>query len=108
MLKLDYSILSRFEFSRPPVGVKFLYDRPEGIKQLPAKRPFCAMLTEAHKGEAFYAGKEDHLCHGTFALGQEEIPPEFASGAKVAEVGQVNEPRAGREVYRVRSVRPVG
>ena len=99
-MTLDYSILSKFRFSRPPVGVKFLYDRPEGTEQLRSRRPFCAMLTEAHKGEAFYAGKEDHLCHGAFALGQEDIPPYYASGAVVAEVGQVADPRAGREVYR--------
>ena len=99
--KNDFSIFEKFKFQRPPVGVKFLYDKPEGIPHLKGKKAFCAMLPEAHKGEAFYAGKEDHECHGTFALGQTDIPPYFGSGAVVAEVAQVDQPRAGREVYRV-------
>ena len=99
--KNDFSIFNKFKFPRPPVGVQFLYDKPEGIQRLKEKRTFCAMLPEAHKGEAFYATKEDHLCEGTFTLGQTDIPPVFSSGAIVAAVGRVNQPRAGREVYRV-------
>lgn len=99
-MELDFSILEKLNFPLQPVGIKFLYDKPEGIDRLKAKCPFCCMLTEAHKGEAFYAGKEDHLCEGTFALGQQDIPPYFGSGAVVAEVGQVDSARAGLEVYR--------
>jgi uncharacterized protein (DUF169 family) len=106
-LDLDYSILDRFDFSRPPVGVKFLYDKPDGLERLKAKRPFCMMLTEAHRGEAFYAGEEDHLCHGMFCLGG-DIPPYYETGAVVAEVGQVADPRAGREVYRTLPRLPKG
>jgi uncharacterized protein (DUF169 family) len=100
-IKHDFSVFNKFHFERPPVGLKFLYDKPEGIQRLKVKKPFCAMLPEAHGGEAFYAAKEDHDCHGTFALGQTDVPPLFASGAVVAEVAQVEEPRAGREVYRL-------
>jgi uncharacterized protein (DUF169 family) len=99
-MKLDFSVLEKFDFQQQPVGIRFLYDKPEGIDRLKEKCPFCCMLTEAHKGEAFYAGKEDHLCEGTFALGQQDIPPYFGSGAVVAEVGQVEAARAGLEVYR--------
>jgi uncharacterized protein (DUF169 family) len=98
-MDVNYSIIDKFKFSRPPVGVKFLFDKPVDLPKLRAKRPFCMMLTEAHKGEAFYAGGEDHLCHGGFCLG-EDIPPDYACGQVVAEVGQVADARAGREVYR--------
>jgi uncharacterized protein (DUF169 family) len=96
----DFSVFKKFNFERPPVGVKFLYEKPKGIQKLKVKKAFCQMLPEAHKGKPFYAGREDHDCHGTFGLGQAEIPPNFGSGVVVADVGQVNEPRAGREVYR--------
>ena len=99
-MKLDFSILDKIDFQRQPVGIKFLYDKPEGINRLKTKSPFCCMLNEADKGEAFYAAKEDHLCEGTLALGQKDIPSYFGSGAVVAEVGQVDSPRAGLEVYR--------
>jgi uncharacterized protein (DUF169 family) len=98
--KNDLSIFNKLKFPRPPVGVKFLYEKPEGIQRLKEKRTFCAMLPEAHKGEAFYATKEDHLCEGTFTLGQTDIPPVFGSGAIVAAVGRVDQLRAGTEVYR--------
>ena len=95
-----FAVLDEFGFERPPVGVKFLYDPPEDVQRLDHKLPFCAMLPEAHKGAAFYAGVDDHECHGTFGLGQTDIPPFFGSGAVVAAVKQVDQPRAGREVYR--------
>ncbi len=103
----DYSVLDRFGFERPPIGVKFLYDKPEGMERLQEKRPLCMMLTHAHKGNAFYAGEEDHLCHGVFCLGG-DIPPDYENGAVVAEVGQVADARAGREVYRTLPRLPKG
>ena len=30
----DLSILKKFNFDRSPVGIKFLYDKPEGVKKL--------------------------------------------------------------------------
>jgi hypothetical protein len=33
-LKQDLSIFDKFEFEKAPVGVKFLFFRPEGMKQL--------------------------------------------------------------------------
>jgi len=30
----DLSILKKFDFERPPVGVKFLLDKPPGLKKL--------------------------------------------------------------------------
>jgi len=33
-LQTDLSIYNKFNFEKPPVGVKFLLTRPEGIEQL--------------------------------------------------------------------------
>jgi hypothetical protein len=33
-LTTDVSIYGTFDFERPPVGIKFLFKRPEGIEQL--------------------------------------------------------------------------
>jgi hypothetical protein len=33
-LKTDLSIYGKFDFERPPVGLKFLFIRPERIDQL--------------------------------------------------------------------------
>jgi uncharacterized protein (DUF169 family) len=100
LTRQEFDVFNQLEFERPPVAVKFLYDEPEGIERLDRKLPFCAMLTQAHHKDSFYVGREDHECHGTFSLGQEDIPPHYGSGAVVAEVRQVDQPRAGTEVYR--------
>ena len=31
----DYSALDRFNFERKPVGVKYVVEKPEGIKHIP-------------------------------------------------------------------------
>jgi uncharacterized protein (DUF169 family) len=42
-LQTDLSIYSKFNFERPPVGVKFLFFKPEGIKQLDKTLAICEM-----------------------------------------------------------------
>jgi uncharacterized protein (DUF169 family) len=59
-LEQDLSIFSKFKFEKPPVGVKFLLSRPEGIEQLDKILSFCEMIKEAHqRGAPFYFGKEN-------------------------------------------------
>ncbi|GAI86751.1 unnamed protein product [marine sediment metagenome] len=33
-LQTDLSIYKKFDFEKPPVGVKFLFNKPEGIERL--------------------------------------------------------------------------
>jgi uncharacterized protein (DUF169 family) len=80
-LTLDLSIFERFAFENPPVGVAFLYDRPEGMERLDTRAPFCGMVVEAHKrGTPFYIDIDNHGCPpGTHVLGH-ELPDAVEGG----------------------------
>ena len=95
----DLSVFKKLNFERPPVGVKFLLNKPQGIKKLDKKLALCEMLAEAQKGEAFYATKEDFECVGPLILGMEEPPPIFESGQVGPKLGLFKEARANRRVY---------
>ena len=42
-IQQDLSIFNKFNFERQPVGVKFLFKKPEGIEQLDKSIAFCEM-----------------------------------------------------------------
>ena len=48
-LQTDMSIYSKFKFERPPVGVKYLFHKPEGIEPLDKSLALCEMLKEAQQ-----------------------------------------------------------
>jgi len=83
-LKTDLSIYGKFDFERPPVGVKFLFKRPEGIDQLEMDKSlaFCERIKEAQqRGTPFYITKDNtEECVGKFLLGMEEMAPFAESG----------------------------
>jgi hypothetical protein len=55
-LQTDLSIYQKFNFEKPPVGVKYLFHKPEGIEPLVKSLALCEMLKEAHQREApFYS-----------------------------------------------------
>jgi uncharacterized protein (DUF169 family) len=99
-LEQDLSIFSKFKFEKPPVGVKFLLSRPEGIEQLDKILSFCEMIKEAHqRGAPFYFGKENENCVGRTVLGMEELPP-FVEGGQIGpRFGIYQEPRANQKIY---------
>ena len=72
-LKRDLSVFNKLELSRPPVGVKFLWGRPEGIERLGKTLALCEMVTEAQKGTVFYADYENHECVGPYPLGMCDV-----------------------------------
>jgi uncharacterized protein (DUF169 family) len=80
-LTLDLSVYRRFEFTSPPVGVNFLFERPEGIERLDKQVPFCGMVGEAQKrGTSFYADMACQGCPpGTHVLGC-ELPTAVEGG----------------------------
>jgi uncharacterized protein (DUF169 family) len=100
-LKIDLSIYKKFNFKYPPVGIKYLFDKPEGIKQLDTTNiSFCEMPKEAGiKGEAFYVTKENDICYGKITLGMEDPPPFAESGQIGTELGCFNEPRVNSRYY---------
>jgi uncharacterized protein (DUF169 family) len=103
-IQTDLSIYSKFNFERPPIGIKFLFHKPKGIEQLDKSLALCEMIREAHqRGTPFYMGKENENCFGTIPLGM-EFPIE--SVVRFAEAGEVGpkfeiyqEPRANRRIY---------
>jgi uncharacterized protein (DUF169 family) len=98
-LQTDLSIFEKFEFERPPVGVKFLFARPEGVKQLDKSIALCEMIREAQQSSApFYMAKENEACVGKIALGMEVIPL-VEAGLVGPPLGIYQEPRANNQLY---------
>jgi uncharacterized protein (DUF169 family) len=77
----DYSAFDKFNFERPPVGVKFLFHKPEGIERLDKNLALCEMLKEAQlRGTPFYAEPENQSCKpGAYVWGSESLKV-FESG----------------------------
>jgi uncharacterized protein (DUF169 family) len=94
----DYFILDKFNFERKPVGVKFLLEKPEGIKQTDKRLGLCEMFVEGHVGSPFYAGKENMQCGG-FVVGMQQFPPVFHSGQIGPKFSMFKDPSANRRVY---------
>ncbi len=97
--KLDYSIFKKFNFEIPPVAVKFLLNKPKGLRKLDKETAFCEMLGEAQKSPPFYAERDNFNCMGPVVLGMEEADPIFASGQVGPKDGIYKEPRANRRIY---------
>ena len=102
-LTQDLSIFNKLNFEKPPVGVNFLFFRPEGIGQLPIDKnlSFCEMLREAQQnGTPFYFGKENNeACVGKILLGMEDMEPFAESGQIGARLGIFQAPRANYIFY---------
>ena len=81
-LQTDLSIFGELKLEKPPVGVKYLFNKPEGIKQLEKKMALCEMLIEAQRSkEPFYITRENETCFGAQALGMvRDAPSAAASG----------------------------
>lgn len=99
-LQTDLSIYSKFNFEKPPVGVKFLFFKPEGIEQLDKVLPFCEMFKEAQqRGTPFYITKENEDCFGKFALGMEDMPLFAESGQLGPKYEIYQDTRANKKIY---------
>ena len=99
-LQTDLSIFNRFKFEKPPVGVKFMFFKPEGIEPIDKKLPACEMLKEAQqRGTPFYFTKENEDCLGKVPLGMEEMPPWGECGEFGPEFEIYQEPRANFRIH---------
>ncbi len=94
----DYSIFERFQFERKPIAVRFLPEKPAGIRKLDKVLDFCEMLKEAQESEPFYAGKEEFTCIGPLLLGMAEDPI-FESGRVGPKLEIFKDARANRRIY---------
>lgn len=102
-LQTDLSVYEKLDFDKPPVGVKFLFFRPDGMAPLPMEKnlSFCELLGEAWQAEnPFYFSKENNeACVGKFLLGMEDMAPFAESGQIGARLEIFNEPRANYIFY---------
>jgi len=99
-LSLDLSIFNKFNFEQPPVGVKFLFEKPEGINRLDKNLAFCTMVREAQeRGTPFYSDIDNHACPpGKYVLGH-DLPRAVEGGYLGAELQAFIEPYANRRIY---------
>ena len=95
----ELAIFNRFDFERPPVGVKFLARTPDKVERLDKVLDFCEMLVEAQKGSSFYAVKENFTCVGPLLLGMVEDDPIFESGQVGPRLGVFKDARANLRIY---------
>jgi uncharacterized protein (DUF169 family) len=99
-LQTDLSIFNKLKFEKPPVGFKFLYFKPEGIKQIEKRLAFCEMIKEAQQRESpFYFAKENEDCFGTVSLGMELMSSWGKGGEFGAALEIFQEPRANARIY---------
>ena len=102
-LQQDLSIYSKFSFERPPLGIKFLFFKPEGIAPLPPDRQLslCEMLVEAQQvRKPFYLDRSvNETCVGKILLGMQEMEA-FAESGQIGERLQIfQEARANYAFY---------
>ncbi len=99
--KTDLSVFSKLELEYPPVGVKFLIARPEGMEQLDKTMALCEMVREAQdRDKPFYINKENEDCGGKATLGFEDPSPIAESGQVGIKYGIFQEPRANGKMNR--------
>lgn len=99
-LETDLSILRKFDFEYAPVGVKFLFNQPEGIEKLDRPAAFCEMVRVAQeKGSPFYFSKGEEDCFGRVVLGMADAPLYAEAGLLGEKFGVYEEPRANERIY---------
>ena len=103
-LKADLSVFKKLDFIKPPVGVKFLFFKPDGIKPLAMSKnlSFCEMLVEAQQsGAPFYFSKKNkEACIGKILLGMEKMEAFAESGQIGTRLGIFQEARANYAFYK--------
>jgi len=102
-LSTDLSILNKLELEKKPVGIKFLFNKPEGVRRLDKNLAFCLMPEEAQNSGAFYVDETHFECAGPLCLGIANDDPFSVAGQIGAKFGLdiFQEARANRRIYEV-------
>jgi len=99
-IKPDLSVFKKFNFESPPVGVKFLYHKPDDIKRLDKNLALCQMLREAQQRRApFYADSENHACAAALYVLGGDLPEIVEAGYLGVAYKIFKEARVNRRVY---------
>jgi uncharacterized protein (DUF169 family) len=101
-LQTDLSIYNKFNFEKPPIGINYLFYKPEGMEQLDKSLALCEMLKEAHQRNApFYFTKENENCLGKSLLGMiDGLPSSSDGGLYGVKLEIFQEPRANLRIRR--------
>jgi uncharacterized protein (DUF169 family) len=103
-LKTDLAAFKKLDFLKPPVGLKFSFFKPEGIKPLAMSKnlSFCEMLVEAQQSSIpfYFSKKNKEACIGKILLGMEKMEGFAESGQIGARLGIFQEPRANYSFYK--------
>jgi uncharacterized protein (DUF169 family) len=102
-LQTDLSILARLNLKSPPLGVKFLFFKPDDMDSLPSAKTLslCEMLIEAQEASRpFYFDRTyPETCVGKILLGMHEMEP-FAESGQIGEKLKIfQEARANYAFY---------
>jgi uncharacterized protein (DUF169 family) len=102
-LRTDLSIYEKFDFERPPIGVKYLFFKPDQMSSIqPGKSlSLCEILVEAQNSAyPFYFDRQyGEACVGKILLGMQEMEP-FAESGQIGESLQIfQEARANYAFY---------
>lgn len=92
----DYSIFDRFKFEYKPVGVKYSFEKPEGIQPAAKELALCEAFKEAQTSEPFYMTEVQ--C-GEQVMGQVDYPPLMYSGQLGPMFSMFKTPGANRRIY---------
>ena len=91
----DLSILSKFEFERRPIAVKYYFKKPVGINQIDKNLTLCEMLKEAQLAKSpFYVSQENQSCKPGAAVWGGEVSVAHESGLFGQEMKIFKEARA--------------
>jgi len=102
-LQTDLTIFKKLNLERPPLGIKFLFFKPERMEPLPSQKSLslCEMIVEAQKSTTpFYFDRGyRETCVGKILLGMQEMEP-FAESGQIGERLQIfQEARANYAFY---------
>jgi uncharacterized protein (DUF169 family) len=100
-LQTDLSVFNKLKLDKQPIGIKYLFHKPVGIKPLGKKLALCEMLAEAQQRKTpFYFTKDNESCFGKQALGMitGSAPPFAESGELGVKLGIFQEARANKRL----------
>ena len=99
-IQRDLLVFKKFNFERPPVGVKFLFKKPEGIERLNKDIHFCETLKEAQLGQnPFYIEPEQQICKPAAYVWGTESNKVFESGLFGVALKVFKEARADIKIH---------
>ncbi len=96
-------LMKKFMFDFPPVAVKFYKEKPEGVKRLDKRMPFCKFVKETQFAqEKFYIDAKNDTCFGKMSLGMIKKPSAGVAqlaGIMGAGYGIYGSPMACKNLY---------